>query len=82
MKDGSRLSIAKISTIISIFSQVLSLICSFILRKVLILTLGIGYVGLYATLCQVIGALSITEFGMQAVVTFKLYKCHKRSFIT
>lgn len=69
----NRLEIAKKSSIISLASQLISVVLSFFCRKVFLDTLGIEYLGLNGTLGQVIGALSISELGVQTVVIFKLY---------
>lgn len=72
MNDRTR--IAKISTLINMFSQVITYFFNFVSRKVILLSLGVEYLGLNSTLSQVLGALSVTDLGIQTVIIYKLYK--------
>lgn len=72
MKNRTR--IAKISALISILAQSITYFFNFVSRKIILISLGIDYLGLNSTLSQVLGALSVTELGIQTVIIYKLYK--------
>ena len=69
-----RKSIAKISASIGLISQIVLTIISFISRMIFLDIMGIEYLGLTSTLTQILGALALSEMGVQSVVIFRLYR--------
>ena len=69
-----RKSIAKISASIGLISQIVLTILSFISRKIFLDIMGIEYLGLTSTLTQILGALALSEMGVQSVVIFRLFR--------
>ena len=60
--------------ITSIFSRIMLIIFTFILRKILITHLGIEYQGVLAVFASVIGFLSILELGVGSAITYSMYQ--------
>lgn len=81
--EVKRKKTAKINSVAGLLTQAIGIFVSFISRRVFLHTLGMVYLGVNSTLTQVLGALSISELGIQTVVVYKLYapvvnKDHKR----
>lgn len=71
---NERISVARKSTAISCIERVSSYVLGFITRRIILNCIGVDYLGLNSTLTQILGTLSVTELGIQAVITFRLYK--------
>ena len=71
---NKRKKIARSSIIISTLEQISAYVLSFVARRIILVTIGIEYLGLNATLAQMLGALSVTELGVQGVIIYRLYK--------
>ncbi len=69
-----RAYIAKVSSIISLITKMISFLLSFETRRLFLSTLGAEYLGLNQTLSQVLNALAVSELGIQAVIIYLLYK--------
>lgn len=71
---SERKEIAKKSIIITALDQIITYFLNFLSRKVFLMTIGVGYLGLNSTLAQILGTLSVSELGIQAVIIYRLYK--------
>lgn len=71
---SERRSIARKSIIITGMGQICSYILNFVTRRIILITIGVEYLGLNSTLSQILGALSVTELGIQGVIVYRLYK--------
>lgn len=71
---NARRDIARKSVMITAIGQVSSYILSFFSRKMVLMTLGVDYLGLNSTITQMLGTLSVSELGIQTVIIYKLYK--------
>lgn len=71
---NERRLIARKSVMIGSLEQFTSYILSFITRRVILLSIGVEYLGLNSTLSQILGALSVTELGIQGVIIYRLYR--------
>lgn len=58
---------------VSLVGQVLSILLSFIGRKVFIQYLGVELLGMSSTFASILGTLSLAEMGFQQVIVFHLY---------
>ena len=58
---------------VSLMGQILTILLSFISRKVYIQYLGVELLGLNATFASVLNTLSLAELGFQQVIVFHLY---------
>lgn len=63
-----------INIVISLVSQVLTLIIAFPVRMIFINTLGIEYLGVNGLFTNILSILSIAELGIGSAITFSLYK--------
>ena len=70
----SRSQLLKINTILSLTFQVVSLVCGFILPKLIIENYGSSINGLLSSITQFLGFIALCEMGMGAVVPASLYK--------
>lgn len=71
---NSRKKIAKYSSFISVLSQLLTTIIVFINRKFFLEYMGKSCLGVSSTLNQVLGALALSELGVQTVIVYRLFK--------
>lgn len=71
---NDRKSVAIKGSIFSSLEQICTYILSFLTRRIIILSIGVDYLGLNSTLSQILGALSVTELGIQSVIIYRLYK--------
>ena len=58
---------------VSLFGQMLTILLSFISRKVFIQYLGVELLGLNSTFSSILSTLSLAELGFQQVIVFHLY---------
>ncbi len=70
----NRKSLAKKTSIINLVARAIIMIIQFATRKMILYYLGVEYLGLNSTLAQLVGTLSVSELGIQAVIIYKLYK--------
>ena len=61
------------NSIVGLFGQVVSLLLSFISRKVFIQYLGVEMLGLNSTFASILNTLALAEMGFQQVIVFHLY---------
>ncbi|SCX84381.1 lipopolysaccharide biosynthesis protein [Butyrivibrio sp. INlla14] len=69
-----RRTIARKSSAVGFAFQIVNILLSFATRKMFLVVLGADYLGLNSTLAQLLGALSISELGIQTVIIYRLYK--------
>lgn len=69
-----RKTIAKKSSMIGVLLQMSTVLLRFLSRKAFLATIGLDYLGLNSTLTQILGALTVSELGIQTVIIYKLYK--------
>lgn len=70
----NRKKVAKASAIIGLLSQVIVTVITFFSRKIFLKYLGVELLGLISTLTQILGALALSELGIQTVVIYRLFK--------
>ena len=58
---------------VSLFGQIITILLSFISRKVFIQYLGVELLGLNSTFASILNTLSLAELGFQQVIVFHLY---------
>ncbi len=73
-ENTNRKALARKTSIINLAARIITMVVQFVTRKMLIQYLGVEYLGLNSTLAQLLGTLSVSELGIQAVIIFKLYK--------
>lgn len=73
-KTIDRKSLAKKTSVINLMARIITMIIQFVTRSIFLQYLGLEYLGLNSTLAQLVGTLSVSELGMQAVIIYKLYK--------
>ncbi len=64
----------KLNTAMSLLSQVVSIVCGFILPRYILLYFGSDVNGLVSSVSQLLGLISLCELGVGAVVQSALYK--------
>lgn len=74
MPHFNRNKLLKINAITSLFCQIITLVCGFILPRLIIDNYGSAVNGLIASITQFLGIIALCEFGMGAVVPASLYK--------
>lgn len=74
MKNLNRNQLLKVNTLASLLFQVVSLVCGFILPKLIIDNFGSSINGLLSSITQFLGIIALCEMGMGAVVPASLYK--------
>ncbi len=62
------------NSIASVSAQLITIIATFVVRKILIQYIGIEYLGLNTVLLDVLNMLSLSELGVQTAIVFRLYK--------
>lgn len=62
------------SSIISVSMQFITIVSTFIIRKVFIQYIGVDYLGITGVLTDVLNMLSLSELGVQSAIVFRLYK--------
>ena len=65
---------ALINTVFSIFNQIILAIVNIIVRKVMISSIGVEYLGVNGLSSNVLSLLSLTESGFGVAIVYKLYK--------
>ena len=70
----NRKTIAKKSSIIGFLAQIIMTVLAFVLRKVFLQYMGVDYLGVNSTLTQILGALALSEMGIQTVIVYRLYR--------
>lgn len=70
----SRLKNSKRNIVAGLFRQLVTIILSFVIRTVVIFTLGIDYQGLSGLFTSILQVLNLTELGFSAAVTYVLFK--------
>lgn len=71
--NNSKIKNVSKNILFAVFSNVLGLFLSFIVRRIFILQLGSEYVGLNSLFINVLGVLSFAELGIGVAVTASLY---------
>ncbi len=61
------------SSLISVGSQIITILITFLIRKTFIEYIGMNHMGLNTVLTDVLGLLSISELGIQSALTYQLY---------
>lgn len=61
------------NSLVGLFGQVITILLSFISRKVFIQYLGVEMLGLNSTFASILNTLSLAELGFQQVIVFHLY---------
>lgn len=74
MKNNSRGYLLKINSISSLVCQIITLVCGFILPRLIMGYYGSAVNGLIASITQFLGIIALCELGMGAVVPASLYK--------
>lgn len=74
MQNSSRTRNAKINIIIGLFSQVSTLILTFVGRRLFIKFLSVEYLGINGLFSNILSVLSLAELGLGCVISFSLYK--------
>lgn len=74
LKDTSRGRLLAYNTITSIFSQLATVVCNFVLTRLILVQFGSQTNGLVASISQFLGFISFLEMGIGAVVKSALYK--------
>ena len=74
MKNLNRNQLLRVNTLTSLLFQVVSLVCGFILPKLIIDNFGSSINGLLSSITQFLGIIALCEMGMGAVVPASLYK--------
>lgn len=70
----SRLKNSRRNLFAGLFRQIMTIVLSFIIRTVIIYTLGAEYQGLSGLFTSILQVLNLTELGFSASVTYILYK--------
>lgn len=65
---------AKRNMIFGLINKLISLICPFIIRTIIILKLGMEYVGLNSLFSSILQVLNLTELGFGTAVVYSMYK--------
>lgn len=73
MKFERKKNVAR-SVSVGFFSKIFDCIFQFIIRTILLNTLGVLYLGLNSLFVSVLGVLSLTELGFSSVIIFSMYK--------
>lgn len=71
---ASRVENTKSNLKINIFSQVTTIILSFVSRSVFIKTLGIDYLGVNGLFTNILSVLSLAELGIGTAIVYSMYK--------
>ena len=71
---SNRNSLLKVNTVASLTYQLVTLVCGFILPRLIIGYYGSSVYGLISSLTQFLGVIALLELGMGAVVPASLYK--------
>ena len=74
MNLSNRNNLLKVNTVASIVYQLVTLVCGFILPRLIIGNYGSSVYGLISSITQFLGVVSLLELGMGAVVPASLYK--------
>lgn len=74
MNLSNRNNLLKVNTVASIVYQLVTLVCGFILPRLIIGNYGSSVYGLISSITQFLGVISLLELGMGAVVPASLYK--------
>lgn len=65
---------ALINTIFSVLNQIILAIVNIIIRKVMISSIGVEYLGINGLFSNILSLLSLTESGFGVAIVYKLYK--------
>ena len=74
MDFSNRNSLLKVNTVASFTYQLVTLVCGFILPRLIIGNYGSSVYGLITSITQFLGIIALCELGMGAVVPASLYK--------
>ena len=69
----SRTKNAIINTVFGTFQKIVQMLLPFVMRTVMLHTLGVGYLGLNGLFSSVLQTLSIAELGIAGAITFNMY---------
>ncbi len=69
-----RVKNAKRNIIWGTINKIVTLVCPFIMRTVLIYTLGLEYLGLGSLFTSILQVLNMAELGISSVIVFSMYK--------
>lgn len=70
----SRIENAVTNTVFGLFLKLYQVLLPFVMRTVMLHTLGIGYLGLNGLFTSVLQTLSIAELGIAGAITFSMYQ--------
>lgn len=70
----NRKQLATKSSITSVSMQLITVIVTFVIRKMFVQYIGIAYLGITTVLTDVLNMLSLSELGVQSAIVFRLYK--------
>ena len=62
------------NTLFSVIFQVVTLLCNFFMKTVIIKNLGIQYTGIFALFTDILMVLSVAELGFSTAVSYALYR--------
>ena len=62
------------NTIFGLFQKITQTLLPFVMRTVMLHTLGISYLGLNSLFTSVLQTLSIAELGISGAITFSMYE--------
>ena len=74
LRTNSRRDRALINTMSGLFTQILAMILSFVVRTVFVRHLSIDYLGVNGLYSNILTVLSLSELGLNNVMLFSLYK--------
>lgn len=74
MKNNSRTKNSILNLLTGFGGQLFTTVLSFVVRTVFIRTLGKEYLGINGLFSNILSMLSLTEFGLDTAINFKLYK--------
>lgn len=74
MKSNSRKKIVYLNTIMTLLTQLLSVLLGFGIRKIFIDTLGVTYLGYNSVFSNILQMLNLADLGMGIAITSFLYK--------
>ena len=74
MKSNSRKKIVYLNTLMTLLTQVISVLLGFGIRKIFIDTLGVTYLGYNSVFTNILQMLNLADLGIGVAITSFLYK--------
>ena len=62
------------NTLFSVIFQIVTLLCNFFMKTIIIKNLGIQYTGIFALFSDILMVLSVAELGFSTAVSYALYR--------